>query len=324
MRKCLISNSLDIAEIEALVGVNLLKGLVPIVFDSEDKELQEISYRGTKDPNAIEKITNSWGLEHHVDFESDSLKIVYDLKDDIQIDRVVISGFYNGDADYSLQSYKIYISNDPKALFNDENMVVHYQNTGKCIPNSERNHCDQVFDLEDYKGRYFALQFLKSCVVDDIARISHIGIYNHKITEQLSFCAKNFSQNILSGKIPSVVGSYSKDLTPLTDGICFDENKRIFLNADTEFAFKFEDSVRINSVFIVGSSSAIDNCEISVAYQKEDLFLEENLLEFEICIVPSNLGSAAVLLFADEIEANFIGFKFKNGDYIDQLGVQSE
>ncbi len=324
MRKCLISNNLNITEIEELVGVNLLNGLIPIVFDAEDKELKEISYKGANASDAIEKITNKWSLENHVDFESNSFKIIYDLKEEIQIDRVLLSGFYNGDADYSLQSYKIYISNDAKTLFNDENLVVHYQNGDKCLPNSDRNHCDQVFDLEDYKGRYFALQILKPCAVDDIARIAHIGVYNHKATEQLSFCSRNFSQNILSGKIPSVVGAYSKDLTPLTDGVCFDETKRIFLNADTEFTFKFDDLVNINRVFVVGSDSAIENCKISVANQKEDLFLPENILEFEVCVVPSNLGAAGVLLFGEEIEAKFIGIRFKNGDYIDQLGVQSE
>ena len=325
MRKCLISNNLKVEEILPLLGNNLLKGLDPIVLDGEDKELEGIRYRGMIDKKRVDVISGDWWLEKHLDFESDSSKIIYDLGEEKVIDRIFISGFYNGFGDFSLSEYKIHIANDPKELFGEESCVVHYNNGELCELQTERNHCDQIFDLEDYKGRYFALHILKACNADDIARITTIGVYNHKFTEQTTFCSRNFEYNFLKGKIPSVVGTYTKDLTPLTDSVCFDENSRTYLNADTEFSFKFDSKLNIGGVYVVGSESAIENCELSAAMEKEDLFSENNLLEAELCEVPSTLpGAAAMFIFGDDIEAKYIGFQFKSGDYIDQLGVQSK
>jgi len=322
MKKCLITNDIKKGEIPSYLGNNLLKGIRPVILDCDDNELVNLRHNSIVDLDWIFLITGDYAIDKHIDFESPSCKVIFDLKEEKQIDRIFISGFYNGKKDYSIAEYKLYIASDPNEIFKEENLVVHYNNGNLCEMGSVRNHCDQVFDLEDWKGRYFALHIIKSNITDDIARVTSISLFNHKYSEQTLFCKQNFEYNILNDKIPTVKGTYSKDLTVLTDGICFDEKNRITLNADTEFTYRVDNKLRLDSAYVVGSQSAIDNCEISAAIEKEKLWTDGAIFDKEICEIPNSLGgSAAMFLFSEDIDANFISFRFKEGDYIDQLGV---
>lgn len=329
MKKCLISNDFKSEdEFLPLCGVNLLHDIKPLVLDGDDKPFGGIRYQGEIDANSTSVIDNEFNSNPsaHIDFETERCKVIYDLGEVKPIDRIFISGFYDGKADYSLAEYKLYLSDDAKELFNEDNCIVHYNNGDLCDCTQEvRNHCDQIFDLEDYSGRYFAVELLKPNVTDDIYRVSVFGLYNHNHTEQIRFCKNTFGTNMLSGIIPSVKGAYVKDLSLLTDGICFDEEKRIYLNSETEFGFKLDTKMNLNSFFIIGSESAIDGCEVYISDDKESLFTDGNLIETESLPVkckPQGV-SAALIAICDDIEAEYIGFKFPKDCFIDQIGVKS-
>lgn len=328
MKKCLFKNDFIENDIIEELGINLLKGITPIVLDGNGEIYEKINYSGEIDLEKI-SVLNSFSRNIETDYislEIPSATFIYDLLECKVIDKIVICGFHNGENDYSLLEYELFISDSIDTLFNDENKIITYNNAGLWEHDATRNHCDQEFDLTDYKGRYFALKILKSNTTDDIIRISTIGLYNNKLTEELTFVKKTFGINAIKGVIPSAIGSYTADLTYLTDGICFRDDRRVRLNAETKYIFKLEQELKISGIGIVSSYNAINNCKIYIANKKDLIWESENTVEYEEVPHPTSVEgvAAAELIFADEIVAKYIGIEFSTPEgYIDQITVKS-
>lgn len=325
MRKCLIRNSFFDREVTNLCGENILKKITPIIIDKNGDAFYDIDYCGNIITDDINAITEKPDFLGHICIKTDYCKIIYDLKETKIIDRIMICGFFDEAEDYSINNYKIYISDDMANIFDDMNCVIDYSNANLYEKDEIRNHCDQVFDLTDYSGRYFAIEILKpNGIGEKCVKISAIGLYNHEFSDQLNFCKNNFAENIIANKTPTIKGCFIKDLTPLTDGICFDKEKRIYLTADSDLTFKLDEATDIASFFIVGSHTAIENCVIFASNDKDKLGNEESLIEFEIIQRPTSRQgiAAANFILHENINAKYISFNFGNQDYIDEIGIE--
>ncbi len=324
MKKCLIRNDFSDLSFLSLCGVNLLSGISPVFLDKDNNVYEDVKHfpqDSVEITNIIEKFNPEIPTKH-IEIEQESATIIYDLGECKQIDRIYIGGFYSAENDYSLAEYELYSSDTVDTLFSFENKIVTYSNSGLWEKSDARNHSDQIYDIEDYDGRYFAIKILKSNATDNIIRISSVGLYNHKLTEELTFIKNNFQYNFLSGIIPNTIGSYNANLTYLTDGICFREDRRVKLDAPTKFLFKLETPLSVAEVGFVGSYSALDSCNIYLAHDKEDIWNEENLVVYDAFPHPtSNDGiAAATLMFQNEIETTYIGIEFNTDNgFIDEI-----
>lgn len=328
MKKCLIRNDYSDLSFLNLCGVNLLSGIKPVILDENDNVFENVKYSGIVDNSAIELIEkfNPNISTGHIDIECASATLIYDLGEVKQINRIFIAGFYNGMSDFSLLEYELYSSKTAENLFNEENKIVKYNNAGLWQKQSLRNHCDQIFDIEDYDGRYFAIKILKANATDDIIRISTIALFNNTLTEELTFAAKTFDYNFIKGIIPNVIGSYNPDLSYLTDGICFRDERRVTINTPTKYLYKLDMPILVSSIGFVGSSSALDNCKIYISNDKDSIWDESNCYSYDVLPRPCSISGveAATLMLENEIHAAFIGLDFDtNNGFIDQLVVTS-
>ena len=326
MKKCLVRNKFIEDEFIQLLGFNMLDGIKPVIFEDDGVICESIKYQGELSSDSYTILTkpiyNLSDLEK-IEIELPSCTLLYDLKETIKIDRIFISSYYDDYVDYTLGAYELYLSGDLENLFTRDNKILSYSNEELYEPLPTRNHADQVFDLTDYKVRYFAIKITKSNATDDVIRLCNIGVYSHNISEQYLFCLKNFEDNVIFGKTPTVKGTYTADLNFITDGISFDDNRRVRLDTDTEYIFKLDQEVMVKSIYIVGSASAINNCTIYLSHDKEDIWNIENLIEVESVVVPTANDeiSAATLNVLSQDTALFVGLQFKEGDEIDEIGV---
>ncbi len=327
MKKTLIRNDLHDGDIAPLCGVNLLSGITPVVLDEDNREFGEIRFNGGIDKNAIERLTLPFKpavTTGHIDIETNGCSLIYDLKNSMTVDRIVIAGFFNGKSDYGIADYDLYLSETAEDLFKEDSHIIAYNNAGLWKEDTARNHCDQVFDTTGYSGRYFCLKINKANPTDDIIRLSTVGLYNHDITDQLTFSGKTFGDNALAGLTPTAHGSYSADLSYLTDGICFNGKKRIYLDNDTEYIYTLKSAQLIGSIGIVGSSSAIEHCVVYLSDTKDAIWNDENLTEVKVETHPTSRQglSAARFLLCEPVRAGVIGLKFSALDYLDEISLE--
>ena len=204
MKKCLVRNNFLNDDFLDLLGFNLLEGLKPVVFEDNGAVFEGIKYNGELYDDAFKiitkPITNIKDLDY-IEIPLTSCTLLYDLGKIMKIDRVYISSYFDDYNDYTLGVYELYLSDNLDSIFLRENKILSYSNEELYEPLPTRNHADQIFDLSDYKGRYFAIKVIKPNFTDDIIKIANIALYSHNISEQYMFCNKNFEESIISEHI---------------------------------------------------------------------------------------------------------------------------
>lgn len=317
MKKCLYRNEFQDKNFISLCGINLLKDSKPLIVDLQNSEIENVI------GNPLDITEDVFNENTNLCIPVQSCKIIYDLKSSKKIDRIIISSVYNQSIDYGLSNYELFISDSTETLFNKENCIVEYDNSNNWESGELRNGCDQVFDIYDYKGRFFAIKINISNPTDSVIRLSYIGLYNHELTEQLTYVKNNFGDNLLKGRIPAVKGTYTADLSCLTNGTCFDKSTRVYIDCETEYTFKIDKEIYTDSFYIVGSDSAVKNLKIFVSNNKDDLISDHNAIATSIFPKPtSHSGTTAAICMTDEvISFSYVAFKFSAGDFIDEIGI---
>ena len=96
--------------------------------------------------------------------EWETLRITYDMGQSVPIDRIVFVSRYLYYADTLTRNYEIYIGDNQETLYNAENRVVAYDNTGYYIGNRTEDcpGADQIFDFYSTKpkGRYIGFRII--------------------------------------------------------------------------------------------------------------------------------------------------------------------
>lgn len=309
--------------LELLNGVNILNGIIPTIKNKKGKMLKS---QLENKPAEISIITNTSNPtrradRNHIDIHEPECTVIYDMQKHWKVDRIYIGGFFNGISDYSLSDYEIYLSDNPQKLLTDENKVAEYKSDGAFKKGSRRNNCDQIYDLEGFGGRYFAVKINKANPTDDIIRICSLAVFNHENTFNKTFYEKNFGTNILKDAISEITGDVSCNSTLLTDGICFDEAHRIALKSNTSFVFRLKKTVEITDIAIVCSKEAAEKCKCYIGDGKNTVF--NNCINdiASVAIKPACADSfSAHFKFPNSCLGKYIGFSFPSGCFIDQLG----
>ena len=127
----------------------------------------------------------------------------------------------------------------------------------------------------------------------------------------------------MHGKIPTAKGTYTADLSCLTDGICFDKTTRIKIDTETSYTFKLDNEIIADSFYIVGSEDAINNCKIFVSSDKDNLLDSSEALTVSVFPKPtSHKGISAAICMTDEpINFGYVAFCFVGKGFLDELGI---
>ena len=327
MKKCICRNNFnDYSFIDLCDGANLLEGIIPIVKNSNGDASDKIKHNRGSGLESIGIITNVYnstkgGDVNHIDIESSECTIIYDLKEQWEINRVYVGSFFAGYADYSILDYQLFLSNNISDITAQENEIVAYNNSGLYKKVDYRNHCDQVFDFEGCSGRYFAIRINKANATDDIIRICSLAVYSTKNTENRVFCSRNFGNNILKEVDIETISNTPYDSSLLTDDVCFDESHRMHLESDTIFIFKLKQQTDISNILIAGSDNAVESCQIYIS-DKRDNLLQKHIEELKVSSGKEHFNDIALVHFdlPKNCRAEYIGFSFPAGCFIDQLG----
>lgn len=325
MKTCLVRDNFNDLSFLSLRGINLIKGVTPTVIDVTGNIIENCNYVGIND----ECQNPLWEFDEksYLLIPENSATVLFDITETITVDRVIISGFFEKNYDFTLFDYEVFISDNLETLFDKKSNAISYINKTATDPECERNNCDQVFDLTDYRGRYLAIRINKSNNDDGIIRLGSVYFCNNDVTDSLTFAENTFAQNLVSGVIPTVKGSYTADLSFLTDGICFDEKKRVYLNCETEYIFALPKNTNVTSLGIVGSQETINDIMIYAGKNRDDLINENNLVQIDIlpCSTPKENVSAALITLTDTVTADCICIKFPvNSGFLDQIIIEGD
>ncbi len=300
----------------SLSGLNLLKGVLPAVIADGGDASDRIACSEETVQEVLCKLTDSSQIaqDTFISVAADECTFIYDMRESVKVDRIYIGSRLSNET--AQQEYGVYIADDLQTLFNRENEVEKFTLQAQDFTESRNN---RVLDTEGYCGRYFAVKIAAPSPVG----IYGFALYNHDRTDKYSFFNKNFAHNILSGITPTVKGSYSADLSLLTDGVCFDDAHRTVINAETEYIFKLERETAINGIAIIGSPNSVEKCVVFFGNEKDTVFDDENLTEIEPIFKPTSRdGTAAALLKTHGEIAAYIGLRLPADCVIDQLGAE--
>jgi len=194
-------------------SINLLEGIKPEIVDSNGNTDLKLETDLAVNPTCYTMLTDNQDHGKHIDIYAKAADLTYDMGSVYPIDRVSIYGFVSlFDMDFGLEEFEVYFSNDRESLYESDNCVIHHNNAGNYVPShdeSYRTGADFVIDLENCNARYFGLRILSANPVDDIIRLSCLGVYCDNITSnRQSFyksvgvsCAYRQDVALISGKI---------------------------------------------------------------------------------------------------------------------------
>ncbi len=326
--KYTVIDNLKNDDLKKYEGVNYLKGLIPDVRDENGEPFFGFRLFGAIVKDSIKQLGDPFNptpYSGHVDIETDSCTMTYELGEERTIDRVMITGFFDGLNDYCISEYELYFSDAKDTLFSKENRAIVYKSNQNFKPSKERRWIDQVFLTEGLKARFFGMKILKANPTDDIIRLSTVGLYNELETKQKTYYAKNFQPNFLKGILPVSAPDKMTGLSYLSDGICFDDQKTLTVQEDDELIYQLDDPAIINAAIIVGSQGAIRGCRIFVANTPEKIAAKVNECSYSLSFKPTNHtgAEAGVLTFDKPKAGRYICFKFHKGNLC-ELGVESD
>ena len=298
------------------IGYNLLEGVEPKVVCRETGGHPEYKNWKTKyDPEAYKLVTAPYtgDLTEHIDIFSEDFTFVYDLGKSLQIDGLFTSGCWYGNGGMSmLAEYELYVSENEDDLFLEKNLVVNVDNRPIAVKSTPRQS-DAYFKCEGVRGRYFGFKMIKACVSDEITRLSHLGVYNDKISEQKLFLDRVIEGNYLTAeRITLPEGSCGK-AENLTNGSVFNVDDAVVLGGD-RVVLTAENSAEYLTV-----TGVFQGAELYSADSIEALW--DNALKSELTAINTGDHKEICNLYKLTDAKKYIGLKLEKGDVLEQLGL---
>ncbi len=215
------------------IGYNLLGGIEPKVVCRETGGHPEYKNWKTKyDKEAYKLLTAPYtgDLAEHIDIFSEDFTLTYDLGESLPIDGLFTSGCWYGNGGmYMLAEYELYVSENEADLFTEKNLVVKVDNRPIAQKSTPRQS-EAYFKCEGLRGRYFGFKMIKACVSDEITRLSHLGVYNDKISEQKLFLEGIIENNFLEAEDITLPEGCFGLAEALVNGSVFDQKDGVILN----------------------------------------------------------------------------------------------
>lgn len=225
-------------------GYSIIDGILgEITGDSGD--LPEMHLDGAPSREAMSACTDKARINDHIDIFSKTAKIVYDLSTVTNVETLLIRGYYCPHGkNYTIGEFKIYASDVRENLFERENELAHERPMDNLVP-GERNNADWVYDV---KGnlRYFGIEILISNPLDDLIRLSYIGVYSKDYTEKKALTPACFNESLI----------YNAEPKYITRGELFDDDRMVKVEGKKDFQFKLAELRKVKKLWVVTKGDA--------------------------------------------------------------------
>lgn len=239
---------------------------------------------------------NDYFFDMHIDITTHQFSLVYDLGYPRQIDRILIGGFSQQFADYSIGQFELYGSYDRETLFNSENKILYQDNRFTINESKPVNDVDFLYDVEGLEVRYFALKHISSNSQDMFARIKNVCLYSEAFNAQNKFIFENnLSGSLLIGATPVIEGEYEGIPTFLTNNLITDAYSKLYVKSakitvaadklntckNLSIVGKDLNNVKINGVNCIPVAKELYDDTLLYTFENVDLCDDKAVVEIE-------------------------------------------
>ncbi len=299
------------------IGYNLLENVEPKVVCKETGGHPEYKNWGGKyDSTAYKLITVPYtgDNEEHIDIFSEDFTMTYDLGKVLDIDGLFTSGLWLDGATgvYMLAEYELYVSENEEDLYTKKNLIAKVDNKAISLPGTPRQS-EVFFKCEGVKGRYYGFKMLKACVTDQITRLSHLGVYNDRITEQHFFLDSIIENNYLTKEDIELPEGAKGCACSLVNNSVFDVEDAVVLSKGEVIltATKPAEYLTVTGM--------VEGITVYTADSKDTLW--QNPASGEITLCDTNSNPESCFLYKFQTSKKYIGIKMNDGAVVEQLGL---
>lgn len=287
-----------------LLGANLLSGLLPELVGENGEEVT-YDMAGATGDEVLNILTDDTQLTNHLDVYTFPTYFVYDLGQEMQIDRMHFYSFYYHNNDYTMNNFEVYGSYSREDLFNPENLIVKYHRPERhdAAPN------DWVYETEGTL-RYFGFKGLGGCHNDALMRLGRIALFNHEHTAITKTIETNCEINTFEGLIPEIGGEIEGCPENIAKATAY-LGETVTAKSDITLTYKSEKGIDAEKVLLLGKDVEVlgisadgKACEFTVS--KKDAFKGASLFTANTNIknaaelkIKLKAGSVVDLVFAD-------------------------
>lgn len=251
---------------------------------------------------------NLWLVENVYE----TINYTYDMMQNVPIDKIMLASYYNPGMDHCVRYYAVYVSDNKEDLYNKENQVIYWDNTGKYkkqSPTYEGGH--EVFTFTGSKkpsGRYVGFSIIKNTAQGyPCVRLQQLGVYtdgvkpyNPNLTPAYTYetiedavnqewVTEHHDKNLISQaecNMTDIDGNAADTrkgnaLSKLTDGIVFvggKENNSQYAYWASEpavyrYTYDMKQSVTVDTVMFAGDY----NKSVNIAPSKYAVYISDSL-----------------------------------------------
>ena len=297
------------------IGINLLKDVIPVLTRYDGiRETVNVDARGEE---WFKLLTSDSYHARHIDFLAPVISLSYDLKDIRRLDQIVLytSRIYPG---FRLNAWGLYASNDLETLYCPENRITGIESEESNADGDEIPYA-RLLRLEGCFAQYFGFKTHGACEKDDIVRLAFLGVYNDEYSEQRNYLSKTIKADPLRGISVSLDEDADGESAYLTDGIVFDDKRRITFSGVLQMRIAAEQPV--DTIVLVGSD--IMKCRVF------EMITESAPFKIPVSLQsgsePASCGrSTTILKLRSPITAPYIGIECEgDGAGLDEVAVYS-
>lgn len=263
--------------------INLLAGRLPDIRDARQRPLG-------LDRGNIRRVTEPQ-VQRHIDIIGElPVTLCYDLGTRVSFDRLALVGFYHPTSDYTTAAYEWYCSDEREALFERDNCVAAWDNTGKWKADAYFCATAQMFCFSTaLEGRFVGLRILRANATDEIIRLSTLCVFSRTYTRQHRFL-KTFGDNLLAASAAQPEGELPPGLEGLTDEVAFCPERAFTWKAGQgrlRLAYPLKDERPLDRVVLLRKSGAAEprqawGFHVYAAQDRTRLYEAENRLSTRV------------------------------------------
>lgn len=110
--------------------------------------------------------------------------VTYKIESNELINKLLVSTYANS-SDFGYGRYEVYLGNDRKTLYSEENFVAEYDRRGVFNPKDLLKGTAQIFTLDSpVSAKYFGIKFTHGFVGDTVVRLDFAGVFSPKVAEE--------------------------------------------------------------------------------------------------------------------------------------------
>ncbi len=297
------------------LGVNLLDGVEPKIEDANGGAIDLKRWGGDVDPYAYRLLTVPFtgDVDEHIDIFSENFTFTYDLGKSTEINGIFTSGYWHYNKGiYMIGIYEFYASDDVNNLYDEKNMILHVDNE-ELFSASGESLAEAYFDCQGFSGRYVGFKVLKANSMDDITRLSRIGVYSNAENEKRGFLPKIIDTKNLLTADKLELSDFSGAIDSVLNGSVMEADDSIKLSGE----IVINNEALCEKLLVMG---IFEKAELFASNDKESLF--SSVATGDINFYDTNHDETCLVLSMAEAK-KYIGIKLPENSVIEQLGIYS-